>query len=281
VTDYDPPRPQESQRFGSRAWARELLNERGQLTPSGRHVRAVERHELALAAAPTVEAGRRRLLPFQVQLMQAGSTAPIFQPGPLDELTCHQRLVGAERHRVEFLSWLSPYDQGSEGFRPFGVFRFSEAQPLPDLRRRPAFWRRLREECGLKTIPGARVRGQRHGPDGAPRQGRLEFEPAMGSGPFRRSGQPKLDVEDVREVMRRRAGGLERVAWLEEAFGIHAPQGRTLHRYYLDADLTAYLVRHHRDEKTVCTLTPSAEARAQGLLIYPGHRPLTEWGRLA
>lgn len=275
-------RREESKRFGSRAWARELMAERGQAaSSSGRFQRAIERREAAVVVAPKASAGKRRLLPFEIQLMQAGSSEPLFRPGPFDELRVFQRRVDAsrrvdaKRHSLEFLTWLSPHDQGSEAYRAYGVFRLEEAEPLVDLRRQQSFWLRLRAEHGLRTLPQARVRGKRTGMDGLPREGRLEIEPRLASGPYQRSGQRDLDQREVCGLMRDHASGFERVAWMEEAFRSEVPRGMALHRYYLDADLSVYLVRQVGLSKTVCVLTASEEARARGLLIYPNRRPLT------
>ncbi|MGE0708010.1 MAG: hypothetical protein AB7N76_14945 [Planctomycetota bacterium] len=269
------PRPEESRRFGSRAFARRLVEDSGRAAPSGRHTRSIERAEAPVMVAPAARVSRRRLLPFEVLLTGAGGTQPLFRPGPFDELRCFQRRVeGTQRHELEFLTWLAPQDRGSEGYRAFGVLRLDEAEPLVDLRRQQSFWLRLRAERGLRTLPQARVEGPRREPGGLPREGLLRILPALGSGGYRRDGQPDLEPRDVLEIVRARASGLERVAWMEEAFRAPSPAGMALHRYYLDADLTAYLVRQEGMQKTICALVPSDEARARGLLIYPRQRPV-------
>lgn len=267
-------RQEESKRFGSRAFARNLMSERGQVAPSGRHRRPIERRESAVVVAPAPTGGRRRLLPFEILLTRAGATQPLFAPGPFDELRCYQRRVPSDRHGLEFLTWLSPHDRGSEAYRAFGVLNLDEAEDLVELRRQQALWLRLRAERGVRTLPQARVRGPRSAADGLPREGLLELEPCLASGPYRRGGQPDLSEADLSGLMRA-ARGLERVAWMEEAFRHEPPAGVALHRYYLDVDLTVFLVRHEGRRKTVCALVPSEEARARGLLIYPTRRPLT------
>ncbi len=282
------PLSHDSGRFGSRAFARALLPAAG-VPASGRHPRAgaagalddeadgggraatavIERREASVSVAPPARASRRRLLPFEVLLTSATGARPLFEPGPFDELRCAQRVVPAgrgARHDVEYLAWRGPTDQGRH--RAFGCFRLDEAEPLVDLRRQQAFWLRLRAERGIRTLPQARVRGPRTAPCGAPREGVLQLEPALASGPYSRSGQPTLDARDVAEVVRR-ARGPERVAWLEEAFRAEPAAGTAVHRYYLDADLTAWLVRHEGSSKVLAALRPSAEARDRGLLFYP------------
>jgi hypothetical protein len=268
-------RPEESRRFGSRAFARKLLENRGQTAPSGRHKRGIQRVEATVVVGPPARVGRRRLLPFGMFLTGAQGTTPLYAPGPFDELRCVQRRVEGRAHDLEFVTWQPPQDQGSEEFRAFGCFRLDEAEDLVDLRRQQGFWLRMRAERSVRTLPQARVRGRRKAHDGLPREGVLQIEPAMCSGVYTRSRQPDLESVDVVEIMRTRASGLERVAWMEEAFRSAAPEGIALHRYYLDRDLSLYLVRQTGMRKIVSCLVASESARAQGLLIYPQRRPIT------
>lgn len=261
-------RLEESRRFGSRAYARELLSQSGQLERSDVFERRVLRAEGRVEAPPTVAQGRRRLLPFEVLLASGGASMQLFAPGPFDELRCYQRRV-ATAHRVEYLTWLNPHDVGTEGYRSLGSFRLAAAEALPVLGRE--FWRRLRAACGARALPSARVRGRRVGADGLPREGTLGITPAMSSGAFQREGQPDLAADEVQAALRAVPTSRERIAWLESAFRRAAPDGVVLHRYYLDAEANAWLVRQEGSARVLVAMAKSAEA-VPGLWIYPESR---------
>jgi hypothetical protein len=260
-------RTEEARRFGSRAYARQLLEERGHATPSGGFDRRVLRREAKVeATSPTAEASRRRLLPFELFLSSGNGSRRLFSTGPYDELRCFQRWV-TTRHGVEYLSWLQPNDTGSEGFRAFGCFRLELAEELPDLRRAREFWARLRTEHAVHVLPRARVRGRRTDATGLPREGLLRIDPAMSSGVYQRDGQPDLDTPTVGTLLRSVPTPLQRITWIEEAFRKPAPVGITLHRYYMDATLRCWLVRQEGARKRICELIPSGDP-APGLWIY-------------
>jgi hypothetical protein len=270
------PRQEATQRFGSRAWARKLMEARGEVCPSGRHPR-LERREGAVVTASvgaTAEAGRRRLLPFELRLATATGSTLLFGAGPFDELRCFQRRVTG-RHSVEYLTCLEPRDFGSEGYEPFGRIDLSESMPLAPLRRQQRLWLELRSR-GIRTLPSARIRGQRRDVEGNHRQGVINLEPRLdagsgsykrGSGSFKRGSQPLLSGEEVSEILLN-ATGLERVAWLEEGFRSATAPGEALHRYYLDRNLTLYLVRQTGMDKTITVLEPTSTRARRGLLIY-------------
>lgn len=265
VTDLAKVRIEEVKRFGSRAYARQLLEARGQVSSSGAFERLVERHEAPVSQVEAPSEGRRRILPFELFLSNAHGSRQLFGCGPFDELRCFQRWV-TTRHQVEYLRWLTPNDSGSEGFRPFGCFRLDQARPLPDLRKARRFWAALREH-DVSVVPQARVRGRRTDAAGLPREGLLTIDPAMASGVYTRHDQRDLDAAEVGRLLRGVPTSVERIAWLEEAFRKPAPVGVVLHRYYLDAELNAWLVRHDRDGKRLIPLNAS-DTPPPGLWIY-------------
>lgn len=265
------PRKEEAARFGSRTWARKLMETRGQVCPSGRHGRVtLERHEAAVvttSVGASAETGRRRLLPFELRLASAAGSLLLFPAGPFGELRCYQRRVSG-RHSLEYLTCLEPRDFGSEAYEPFGRLDMSDSLPFVPIHRQQRFQLDLRAR-GLRSIPRARVRGQRVDAEGLPREGLLELEAALDpqSGRYSRGGQPDLEGEEVRELISA-ATDLERIAWLEEAFRTPTRPGEALHRYYLASDLTVYLVRQVGLSKTLTLLPPRSQAAQRGLLIH-------------
>ncbi len=252
-----------SDRFGSRAWARALVTDRGQVTPSGRHTRVevCEGPADAAARADARRAGRHRLLPCQVFLATGAGSRPLFPAGPFDEFRCAQRQV-RPAHELEFLTRLDARDQGTEDYRPFAKFDLRRGgEPLPRLSRVRPFWEQLAARHGLRAIPRPRLR------EAALREGLITLAPGVSSGVFRRPGQQALPYAEVLDLLRATCSPIEWIAWLETAFPA-PPEGTILHRYYLDADLTVHLVRHHwREGKSLRRAQPTADA--PGLWLYP------------
>lgn len=243
------------------------MEKRGEVCPSGRHPR-LQRREGAVVTASvgaTAEAERRRLLPFELRLASAMGSLLLFKAGPFDEFRCFQRRVTG-RHSVEYLTCLEPRDFGSEGYEPYGRLDLADSMELAPLRRQQSLWLKLRAR-GIRTLPQPRLRGPRTGQDGKAREGLLRLEPRLESGSYQRGSQDSLSGEEVREILQA-ASGLERVAWLEEGFRTPVPAGEALHRYYLDSDMTVYLVRQTGTRKTVTRVHPTAKAARRGLLIY-------------
>lgn len=249
-------RQEEAKRFGSRAFARSLLAQRGSLVESGRarRVESVEREARGLQSR--LLDIRRRLLPFELLLSGGSASERIFRPGPFSELRCYERRV-TTRHEVEYFSFLVPHDRESEGYQPFGSLRLGAAQPLRDLELAADLWARLARE-GVHTLPRPRASGPRGG-------GLLRVLPDMEQR-FARAGQPTLSQVQVTRLLLEAASSLERVTWCEAAFSEVAPV--PLHRYYLDTDLRLFLVRHEGIQKRVAVLEPSDAARSRGLLIH-------------
>lgn len=258
------------------------MEARGEVCPSGRHPR-LERREGAVVTASvgtTAEAGRRRLLPFELRLASATGSTLLFGAGPFDEMRCFQRRVTG-RHSVEYLTCLEPRDIGSEGYEPFGRLDLSEARPLAPLRRQQRLWLELRSR-GIRSLPSARICGPRRDDEGKAREGVIQLEPMLdagsgsfkrGSGSFKRGSQPELSGPEVASILQN-ATGLERVAWLEEGFRAPTAPGEALHRYYLDGALTLYLVRQTGMSKTITVLEPTSTRARRGLLIYAKQRVL-------
>lgn len=249
-------RPEEAKRFGSRAFARSHLAERGSLAGSGRgrRVESVEREAKGLQSR--LLHLRRRLLPFELLLSGGNASEVIFRPGPFSELRCYERVV-TTRHDVEYFTFLVPHDRGSEGYQAFGSLRLSASKPLRDLQLAEGLWGRLARE-GVHTLPFPRVSGARGG-------GLLRVLPDMEES-FAREGQPTLSLVQVTRLLLEAASGLERVTWCEAAFSQVA--ATPVHRYYLDTDLRLFLIRHEGIQKRVAILEPSAAARSRGLLIH-------------
>jgi hypothetical protein len=253
----------EEERFGSRAWARKLAERAGPATPSARlrHIDA----GLATAAPQMRQesrrAGRHRILPCQLWLALGAGSLELFPAGPFDEFRCSQRQVRS-RHSFEYLTYLAANEVASEGYRPFARFDLRGAPtPLPRLSRALGFWKRLHADYGVRAIPRPRLT------QGGRREGRVQIAAGLGSGVFRRPGQPGLPYAALLDMLRELCTGPEWIAWLESAFPAPAP-GEVWHRYYLDADLQAYLVRDEGARgKRLLKATLSAER--PGLLVYP------------
>lgn len=252
----------EHERFGSRAWARALVSERGELTPSGRH-RRIDLDEGAPpseARGETRRAGRHRILPCRVFLSTALDSRELFPAGPFDEFRCAQRQVRGQ-HEVEFLTRLDPHDAASEAYRPFARFDLrGPGEPLPRLSRERAFWAELASRHGLRALPRPRLRHA----DLA--DGQIALAAGVTSGVFQRPGQAPVAYAEILDLLRATCAPAHWIAWLETAFPA-PPSGAIVHRYYLDADLEAYLVRDHwRDGKTLRRAT--AAEGAPGLWIH-------------
>lgn len=264
-------RQTESERFGSRAYARALLAQRGALAGKPRRIgKESDRHRRVESVEARANKGlqnrlldlRRRLLPFELRLQSGGSSAVVFRPGPYSETRCFERRVEG-RHEVEYFSFLVPHDRGSEGYQPFGALRLTSLTPLADLELCEGLRQRLARE-GVHTLPSPRVSGARGG-------GLLRVLPDMDE-VFVREGQPPLDLTQVTRLLLEAMDGIQRVKWFESGFSEIAPV--PVHRYYLDTDLHLYLVRHEGLEKRVAVLEPSRAAASRGLLIHARRKRL-------
>lgn len=279
-------RPVEVERFGSRAYARALVDrpaaprrlgkesdrlrrirESDRLPASGeseRHKRVEAVEGRGKGLQHRLLDLRRRLLPFELRLQSGGASQVLFQPGPYSETRCYERQVEG-RHEVEYFSFLVPHDRDSEGYQPFGALRLTSAEPLADLQLCGALRKRLARE-GVHTLPSPRVSGARGG-------GLLRVLPDMGES-FSLPGQPSLSLTQVTRLLLEAMSGLQRVKWFESAFCEIAPV--PVHRYYLDTDLNLYLIRHEGMEKRIAVLEPSAAAASRGLLIHARRKRLAK-----
>ena len=262
----------EAERFGSRAYARALLTERGTLAEAdgqrrvGQESDPHHRVEAVEGRAKGLQNRlldlRRRLLPFELLLQSGSSSEVIFRPGPYSETRCYERQVTG-KHDVEYFSFLVPHDRDSEGYQPFGALRLQSATPLADLELCGDLYKRLARE-GVHTLPSPRVSGVRGG-------GLLRILPDMGES-FATPGQPNLSLTQVTRLLLEAATGLQRVKWFESAFS--EVTSTPVHRYYLDTDLNLYLVVHEGMEKRVAILEPSRAAASRGLLIHARRKQL-------
>lgn len=258
------PRRSESERFGSRAYARAHLARQGALPESEgegeRRVEAVRRSAKGLQSR--LLDLRRRLLPFELLLQSGNSSEVIFRPGPYSETRCYERRVEG-RHEVEYFSFLVPHDRDSEGYQPFGALRLQSLAPLADLELCGELRKRLARE-GVHTLPSPRVSGARDG-------GLLRVLPDMDE-TFVVAEQPDLSLTQVTRLLLEAMTGIQRVKWFESAFS-EIPSA-PVHRYYLDTNLNLYLVRHEGMEKRVAVLEPSQAAASRGLLIHARRKRL-------
>jgi len=212
---------------------------------------------------------RTRLMPFDVFLCQGYQSVRVFTKGPFDEFTFFQRGGIGSQHDVEYLTRLSPQNDGKERYTAYGMIPLADAQPLPELSQLRPFWRILKLKLGLDRLPPARVflrqpNAWTPGADAA--QGINRIRAGKSSGVFHQRGRRIVHYYQVLDLLRHELHGAERVAWIETAF--HQAPETVTHRYYLDSDLGVFLVRHHPSEGKQLFQATLSEVRGQGLLIY-------------
>lgn len=229
------------------------------------------------APAPQARAqrvGRTRLLPFHVLLARGQGALELFAPGPFDELSFFQRVVGPSSHSVEYLIALDPRDAGSERFRPFARVDLdpARARPWPELARCEALAAALRASQGPLALPKAKTmlpaRTWAHHPERGG-SGLNRVAPPPGRDFFRWSAGRSYSYADMLEVIRHALDDAERIAWVEGAFKRPPAAGEVVHRYYLGARLRPWIVRHEAEAKRLFAGEPSRVDGQRGLVIYP------------
>jgi len=201
---------------------------------------------------------RRKRLPFELFLASGTQSIRLFPTGPIDPLAFFQRFHVANHHELEFLTSLDPYDALSEDFHGFGLFklRARESYPLPRPGEADAFFNGLARKHGLVSLPKARtlIRSRTRGGLNCPR-------PPNSGRIYQTVGRRRFTYSDALAILRSELTGPQAIAWIEEAFVETPSHGQIIHRYYLDRERQAYLVRHHwRDGKTLYMAETSEEA---------------------
>lgn len=268
-----PTRPPRRQRGPDRAWIEDFV--KAALTE--------EESEAAGAsetrASPTFfsvpaewRVDTRRRLAFDIYLTLGHTSLKIFARGPFDEFAFFQRAEVSAGHQFEFLTFLQAGDAETEGYKGYGVFRLDRrsATRLPDLTSDPEFWSALRG-YKLGAVPGARVLirqkfGAYKPTHESAEAGRNAVDLQACDGLFHRTRQPSLEYRDLIEIMRKGLSPVHRITWLEGAMR-RPRRGEILQRYYLDADLHAYLVRDHWElGRRLYQLQATREAESKRLI---------------
>jgi hypothetical protein len=207
----------------------------------------------------------RRALPFDLFLTLGAGSIRIYQQGTIDEFRFFQRRGVSHHHDVEFVTRLDPGDAGTENYKEFAVFKLGgESQALPDLARAESVTRTLPRIYGLERLPAARKLAAagfsafdpRHG---HPDQGWNRLTPTPSTKPLRKVGETRFTYTDVLDILRKELSGPEKIAWIEEAFPAPPPHSRIVHRYYMDSNRQAYLVRDHATEGKRLFLAETSE----------------------
>jgi hypothetical protein len=221
---------------------------------------------------------RRRTLPCDLYLTLGWQSIPLFQRGPIDEFCFFQRLGVSAAHDTEFLARLDPEDAGSEDYKPYGVFslRPGEGEPVPGLALLEGLWARLLAEHGLSSVPSAQAMASRRFGGFDPRYARFEdginrIDPPRSGKAFAEVDGRRFSYADMLELLRRELSGLQKIAWIEDAFREAPGPGEIVHRYYVEAETKqAVLVRHHWDRgKRLYRARTNAEALQ--LCLASGH----------
>lgn len=221
---------------------------------------------------------RRRTLPCDLYLTMGWQSIPLFGRGPIDEFSFFQRFGVSAAHDTEFLARLDPEDAGTEDYKPYGVFslKAGDGEPVPGLAVLDDFWPRLLREHGLSSVPPALAMASRRFDGFDPRFARAEDGLNRIEAP--RSGKAFAEVEgrkftygDMLEILRRKLSGIQKIAWIEDAFRDPPAAGEIVHRYYMEAATKeVILVRHHWSRgKRLYRVRTNAEAIE--LCLASGH----------
>lgn len=189
-------------------------------------------------AAPRRSAPRRELGDDLLLALGHGAVR-LFSRGPIDELTFFQRTDVPCRHDLEFVTRGSV--EAFEGHALLRLDRPAADAPLPSIRSVEARWAALREAHGLTGLPR---------PEPAPGTDGLNRVAARGCAQVDEVRR-RLSQAETLTLLRTELSTLERIAWVEAAFRGTPPAGCLVHRYYLDAEGTPWLVRHDRGGKRV------------------------------
>lgn len=179
----------------------------------------------------------RHDLGSDVLLSLAHGTRVLFPRGPIDELAFFLRGDVSPRHDLEFVT--RGTSEAFEGHALLRLDRPGADVALPPLRAVEARWAALRAEHGLTGLPR---------PEPAPGREGLNRVAARGCAHVDEVRR-RLSQAETLTLLRAELTVLERIAWVEQAF--RAPPDGIVHRYYLEADGTPWLVRHTREARRV------------------------------
>jgi hypothetical protein len=185
---------------------------------------------------------RRRTLRCDLLLTLGPASIPIFPRGPIEEFQFFQRFGIAPDHEVEFMTRLDADDADTENYGAYGIFALKGPhRRLPDLRRDRGLARRLEHKYGLGRLPhAAKMAPPSFGP------GLNRLRPPTSTKPLRKANGRSWFFSDLLEILRIELTGPQKIAWIEEAIPPPPPHSPIVHRYYLDGNKQAYLVRDHR-----------------------------------
>lgn len=241
-------KPQERRDLG--AWAKRV-----QAQVLGQAKTFVSKVMQAPRARRVTPERRRRTMPCELYLTMGWNSIPLFPTGGVDCFSFFQRGGVSAGHDVEFLGRLDREDLGSEEFKPYGLIRLDRrhAQELPSLETRPKLWERLSGVYGLAGLPSAQALASRtfstYDPRySSPEQGLNRIEPPTSAKAYVPARQRHYSYAEVLEILRTELDSPERIAWMELTFQEAPPAGEIVHRYYLDEQKQAWLVRHHWSE---------------------------------
>lgn len=229
-----------------------------------------QREPAAAVPLPVVERcpTRRRTLRCDLLLTLGPASVRLFPAGPLEEFQFFQRFGISPDHEVEFMTRLDAPDAGTENYGAYGIFALKGPfRRLPDLRRDRALAKRLDHKYGLERLPHA---GKMAPPSFGAGLNRLR--PPVSTRPLKKTNGRSWFFSDLLEILRIELTGPQKVAWIEEALPPPPPHSPIVHRYYLDGNKQAYLVRDHRGVgKRLYVARTSEEAVEPCLLSTRAH----------
>jgi hypothetical protein len=203
-------------------------------------------------ARRVTEERRRRTMPCQLYLTMGWNSVPLFPSGGVDCFSFFQRGGVSASHEVEYLARLDEADQGSEEYQPYGLFRLqaNQAEALPNLETRGDLWERLTSRYGLSGLPSAQALASHTFTTFDPRYseplaGVNRIDPPTSAKAYIPARRRHYSYAEVLEILRAELDSPERIAWMELTFPDPPALGEIVHRYYLDEQKQAWLVRHH------------------------------------
>lgn len=203
-------------------------------------------------ARRVTEERRRRTMPCQLYLTMGWNSVPLFPRGGVDCFSFFQRGGVSANHDVEYLARLDEEHEGSEEFQPYGLFRLENklAEELPNLETRGDLWERLTSRYGLNGLPSAQALASHTFTTFDPRYsepqaGVNRIDPPTSSKAYIPARKRHYSYAEVLEILRAELDSPERIAWMELTFPDAPEAGEIVHRYYLDEQKQAWMVRHH------------------------------------
>lgn len=193
-------------------------------------------------------------LPFHLYLSMGVQSFELFPAGAIDSFRFFQRVNVPADYELEFLSRLEVGDEGTENYKPYGLFRLRADEGQPILKGEDEavvdLWRRLQEDHGLSRVPSAKTMTKGFtGFNMANDEGRVgqnQLVAPRSAKAVAKAGRKRIPYKKVLELLREAMTDQVKIAWIEDAFGdeqlVH---GQIVHRYYLDAHRRCYLVRNH------------------------------------